>query len=200
MKPNTILLIAAAWAAAGATSLNAQEVTNASFETSEGKRILRLEITVNCSLDRAWELFATAEGMRTWMAPVVEIGFRNGGRWEASYDKTKKIGEPGNIVNEVVCVIRKEMYVLRVREVPDNFPFDPEKTYQGRSVLQFEEVGEDRVKVTLTGTGYGEGEEWDRIYNFGVRANGYTLEKLYERVENGPVDWNAGDPLEDFSP
>ena len=90
---------------AGATTLGAQEVKNVSFKTSEGERVLRLKTTVKCSLEQAWELLATTEGVRSWIAPVMEIDVRNGGLWEASYDKTKKIGEPGNIINEFLCVV-----------------------------------------------------------------------------------------------
>ena len=196
MKMKNVLWMTAALFVAGAMTLDAQEVKNVSFKTSEGKRILRLETTVKCSLEKAWELFATEEGMRTWLAPVMQVDFRNGGRWEASYDKSKKLGEPGNIINEVVCVVPMEMYVMRVREVPDGFPFDRERTLQGRSILQFEKVGPERTKLTLTGTGYGDGPEWDRIYTFGLWGNRVTLRELHKRIENGPVDWDAEDTSE----
>ena len=48
------------------------------------------------------------------------------------------------------------MMVLRVKQVPDNFPFDEAKMYKGRSVIQFEKVGKNRTKLTFTGTGFGE--------------------------------------------
>ena len=178
---------------AGATTLGAQEVKNVSFKTFEGERVLRLKTTVKCSLEQAWELLATTEGVRSWIAPVMEIDVRNGGLWEASYDKTKKIGEPGNIINEFLCVVPMEMYVVRVLEVPDNFPFDRDRMLQVRSIFQFEEVGPDRVELTFTSTGIGEGPEWDKIYNFGLWGNRLTLAELHKRIENGPVDWEAED-------
>ncbi len=199
MKLNTAIWRTVTMMAVGPMTLHAQEVKNTSYEPSEGNRILRFEIELKCSLDKAWELFTTTEGLRTWMAPVVEVDFSTGGRWEVSYDKSKKVGDPGNIINEIVCIVPKEMYVTRVRQVPDNFPFDPELVFQGRSVLQFEEVGENRVKLTLTGTGYGEGPEWDRIYNFGLWGNRVTLRDLHKRIENGPVDWDAEDLSEKTS-
>ena len=181
------------------TAVRAQKINNTSFKTDEGERIQRMETVLKCSLDKAWELFATSKGLESWLAPVVEIDFSNGGRWEASYDKSKKIGDPGNIVNEIICIVPKEMYVLRVRSVPDNFPFDAEKAYQARSVVQFEKVGKDRTKLILTGAGYGEGPEWDRLYSFGVRGNSYTFRELHKRIENGPVNWDeAEDPSEDL--
>ena len=182
------------------TALHAQEVKNVSFKTDEGDRIMRLETVLECSLDKAWELFATSEGVGSWMAPVVEIDFSNGGRWELSYDKSKKIGDSGNIINEIICIVPKEMYVLRVRQVPDGFPFDAEKIYAARSVVQFEKVGKDRTKLILTGAGYGAGPEWDRLYNFFVRANSYTFVQLHKRIENGPVDWETEDDSEGATP
>ena len=50
--------------------------------------------------------------------------------------------------------------------------------------------------MTLTGTGYGEGPEWDRIYTFGLWGNRQTLAELHKRIENGPVDWEAEDNSE----
>ena len=197
MKLSIVLLMTASLLIAGATNLGAGEVKNTSFKTAEGERVLRLETTVNCSLEKAWELFATNEGMRSWIAPVMEVDVRNGGRWEYSYDKTKKIGDPGNIVSEFLCVVPMEMYVTRVLEVPDNFPFDRERTLQIRAVLQFEAVGADRAELKLTATGYGEGPEWDRIYNFFLRGNRVRFEQLHKRIENGPVDWEAKDLSEE---
>jgi len=199
MKLKTAMGLIVAMLATSSITLHAQEVTNTSFKTAEGDRILRLETVLKCSLDEAWELFATNDGLRTWLAPVVEVDFSNGGRWIASYDKTKKIEDPGNIVNEIVCIVPKEMYVLRVRQVPDNFPFDEKKMYEGRSVMQFEKLGKKRTKLTLTGTGFGEGREWDKLYNFGLRANKFTFLELHKRIENGPVDWDAEDQ-EEFTP
>ena len=181
-------------------ALSAQKIDNTSFKTDEDERIMRLETVLECSLDKAWELFATSEGVGSWMAPVVEIDFSNGGRWELSYDKSKKIGDPGNIINEIVCIVPKEMYVMRVRGVPDNFPFDAEKMYQVCSVVQFEKAGEDRTKLTLTCVGYREGPEWDRLYNFFVRGNSYTFAQLHKRIENGPVDWETEDDSEGATP
>ncbi len=196
MKLNIALLMTASLLIAGAMNLGAGEVKNTSSKTPGGERIQRLETTVDCSLEKAWELFATNEGMRSWIAPVLEVDVRNGGRWEYSYDKTKKIGDPGNIVSEFLCVVPMEMHVSRVLEVPDNFPFDRERTLQIRAVLQFEAVGADRAKLKLTATGYGEGPEWDRIYNFFLWGNRVRFEELHKRIENGPVDWDAEDDKE----
>lgn len=200
MMPKTVLWMSAILMVVGPTTLHAQEVKNLSFKTSQGERVLRLETTVKCSLDQAWELYTTTDGLKSWMAPVVEVDFSNGGLWEASYDKNKKIGDPGNIVNEIICIVPKEMFVLRVRKVPDDFPFDEKLIYKARSVHQFEKVGKKRTKVTMTGTPYGEGPEWNRLYNFFVWANRYTFLELHKRIENGPVDWEKKDLSEVTSP
>ncbi len=193
MKLNTAIWMTVAMLAIGPMTLHAQEVKNTSYKPSEGNRILRFEIELKCSLDKAWELFTTTEGLRTWMAPVVEVDFSTGGRWEVSYDKSKKVGDPGNIINEIVCIVPKEMYVTRVRQVPDNFPFDAEKMYKTRGVLQFEKTGKNRTKLILTETGYRDGPEWNQLYNFFKLANRHTLLELYKRVENGPVDWDEAE-------
>ena len=84
MKLSTAMWMTVAMLAIGPMTLHAQEVKNASYKTAEGNRIVRLETELKCSLDEAWELFATTEGLRSWMTPVVEVDFSNGGRWEAT--------------------------------------------------------------------------------------------------------------------
>ncbi len=38
--------------------------------------------------------------------------------------------------------------------------------------LKFYSLGDNRTKVTLSHTGWGEGEEWDEVYNYFVSAWG----------------------------
>ena len=89
---------------------------------------------------------------------------------------------------------------MRVLQVPDGFPFDAEKIYEVCSIIEFEKTEKNRTKLSLTETGYGEGPEWNKLYNFFVWANRYTFLELHKRIENGPVDWEAEDDSEGATP
>ena len=72
---------------------SAQPVKNTSYISQSGEKVLRLESLLPLSVDRAWELFSTDEGLRKWMAPVVHIELKTGGYIVTNYDKTKSLDD-----------------------------------------------------------------------------------------------------------
>lgn len=123
------------------------------------------------------------------MAPVVDVELRNGEWWEARYDPTEGIGDPGNIVNEIVAFIPGGLLVLRVEAVPPDYPLDLDPVRTARAIFELEGVDGDRTRLSVSGVGYGEGEEWDRIYQVGVYGNQASLQQLHKRISSGPRDW-----------
>ena len=58
-------------------------------------------------------------------------------------------------------------------------------------MLRFSEVAPNQTRVTLTQSGWGEGEEWDKAYNYFISAWGErVLPYLKHSLEVGPIDWN----------
>jgi hypothetical protein len=47
------------------------------------------------------------------------------------------------------------------------------------------------TRVTLTQTGWKDGEEWDKAFNYLAQGNAMLLNGLRSRFINGPVDWKA---------
>jgi len=43
--------------------------------------------------------------------------------------------------------------------------------------------------VVLTQTGWKQGDEWDRAYDYLSRGNAMLLTNLYKRFVSGPVTW-----------
>jgi hypothetical protein len=71
-----------------ATRSFAQDVTDTSYVTSVGEKVLRIECTIPEDIAAAWKLFATSDGLRKWAAPVVSVNFQVGGQILTNYDKT----------------------------------------------------------------------------------------------------------------
>ena len=172
-----------------ATGVEAQAVDDRSFVTSGGEPVQRLETVLDAPVAEVWALLTTSEGLRSWMAPVVEVELRNGGRWEASYDVSKRIGDPGNIVNEVVAYVPEKLLVLRVESAPPGYPLDLDLVRSTRAIFELEPVEGDRTRLSVTGVGYGGGTEWDTIYRVGLAGNRASLLQLHERIMSGPTDW-----------
>ena len=172
-----------------ATGVEAQAVDDRSFVTSGGEPVQRLETVLDAPVAEVWALLTTSEGLRSWMAPVVEVELRNGGRWEASYDVSKRIGDPGNIVNEVVAYVPEKLLVLRVESAPPGYPLDLDLVRSTRAIFELEPLERDRTRLSVTGVGYGGGTEWDTIYRVGLSGNRASLLQLHERIMSGPTEW-----------
>ena len=171
-----------------ATPVHSQDVTNASFVLPGGERVLRHEGVLAAPLEEVWKTFTTADGLRTFLAPVVALDFRIGGKWEVSADPHGQLGDPGNIVNEVISFLPLSMISVRVARPPSTFRH-PEIVTQVWTVYQFERVGADRTRLTVSMAGWKTGTDWDETYAFFERGNAYTMAQLQKRFTDGPKRW-----------
>jgi hypothetical protein len=55
--------------------------------------------------------------------------------------------------------------------------------------VEFEPLNARQTRVRLSMIGFGAGKGFDDIYGFFAKGNPWTLEKLAERFETGPIDW-----------
>lgn len=181
-------LVAGLVASVAPSDAAAQVVETDALRMADGRRALRQSAVVDAPLDSVWTAYTTVEGLRTFVAPVVDIDLRVGGIREASYDPDAGVGDPGNILNEILAYLPREMFAMRVKRTPPGFPF-PEAVKELWTVVQLEAAGERRVRVTATMLGFGAGEPWDALYEAFERDNATELRRLVERFESGPVDW-----------
>ena len=50
-------------------------------------------------------------------------------------------------------------------------------------------VDASTTRVTLKQTGWKQGEEWDKAYEYLASGNAQLLATLQRRFEEGPIDW-----------
>ncbi|HLK17760.1 MAG TPA: SRPBCC domain-containing protein [Bryobacteraceae bacterium] len=166
----------------------ASAVKNTSFVAPSGERVLRHEAMVNASLADVWAACSSSEGWMTFMAPVVQMELKTGGRFDSNYRVGSKIGDPGTIHNTVLNYVPMEMFSLRVG-LTEQFPERPRQAGTLFAVLTFKEMGAKRTLVTISMLGWGMGEDWDTVYKHFDRGNSYTMAELAQRFERGPMDW-----------
>lgn len=65
------------------------QVTNSSYVTKFGEKVLQFSIVVPASKLEVWKLFTTDKGLEKWIAPVVKTNMKTGGWIKTNYDKTK---------------------------------------------------------------------------------------------------------------
>lgn len=148
------------------------------------------EIVVPASSDEVWRLLTTDAGLSSWMAPVAAIDLRVGGALEASYDRDARIGDPGNIQNRILSYLPGRMLSIAIERAPPNFPHAD--VARGLwTAIELEAVDDAHTLVRVSMFGYGESEAFGVLHRHFNAGNAWTLEKLYERAVNGPVDWTA---------
>jgi uncharacterized protein YndB with AHSA1/START domain len=142
-------------------------------------KVLVLEVTVPAPLSAVWEAFTTSAGLSTWLTPGAVVDLKEGGEWTAHFPGGSTGG--GTILS---FVPEKELVLSAM--APDKFP--TVRATRTRARFQFEARGDSTV-VRLTQTGWKEGEEWVKAYEYLTVGNAQLLATLHHRFVNGPIDW-----------
>lgn len=150
------------------------------------ERALDKQVVVQATPAQAWAAWTTREGITSFFAPDAEIDARVGGAFHIHIDPLAAQGSRG----------ADDMHYMALQE-PRMLSFDwnappslPEVRQQ-RSfvVLRFEPVSATETRVSLHHTGWGDGGEWDKAYQYFDKAWGVVLGNLKTRFEKGPKDW-----------
>jgi uncharacterized protein YndB with AHSA1/START domain len=181
-----MLGLALATPAAAETALAPDNCSRA----ANGERTLCHTMILPASLSEVWALVATAEGWRTWAAPVASLDLRSGGLLETSYNPNARAGEAGNIRNRVLAFTPERLLVIQIADAPPGFPH-ADLARELTTALELEPVDATHTRVRVTMMGYRDAAGFDELYDFFDRGNAFTLMKLRERIERGPVDWGA---------
>src|ERR1700722_3475413 len=142
-------------------------------------KVLMLEVTIPAPLTAVWQAFTTSEGLSTWLTPGAVVDLKEGGEWTAHFPGGSTGG--GTILS---FVPEKELVLSAL--APDKFP--TVRATRTRARFQFERRGDSTV-VRLTQTGWKEGDEWVKAYEYLTVGNAQLLATLHHRFVNGPIDW-----------
>ncbi|MEQ1866111.1 MAG: hypothetical protein ABL996_15860 [Micropepsaceae bacterium] len=179
----SLMLPGVAWAA--------DIVKDTSYLAPDGSRILGHEVVVRASQVDAWSAFTTAEGWRSWATPYVTLSTPQlafDAEFESSYNLDAVAGDVRNIRHRVLAFVPERMFAFHTTQSPKGIPY-PEEVRRVFSVVEFEPVARNRTRIRLSMIGYGTGTGFDGLYNFFAKGNPWSLAKLAERFETGPVDW-----------
>jgi uncharacterized protein YndB with AHSA1/START domain len=144
-------------------------------------KALIFEVTIPASIDDVWIAFTTSEGLSTWLSPGAVVDSRPGGGWIAHYPGGKTGG------GYILTITRKSEIVMSAM-APESFPHV--RAERTRARFEFKEVDKGSTLVRLTQTGWKEGEEWDKAYDYLAGGNAEMLEALKRRFVSGPIDWD----------
>ncbi|RMH30614.1 MAG: SRPBCC domain-containing protein [Planctomycetota bacterium] len=143
-------------------------------------RTLEHRAVIDAPVADVWRAFTDEAEVCSWMCHLAEIDLRVGGLYRTNYNPNGAIGDATTITNQILAFEPERMLALRNVGVPEGFPWeaDFQKTW---SVIYFEPVAPDRTRVRIVGMGYGEGGDWDALYEFFEEGNAWTLNELSKK-------------------
>ncbi|HEY0867124.1 MAG TPA: SRPBCC domain-containing protein [Fimbriimonas sp.] len=140
------------------------------------------EATVDAPVAEVWRAWTTSKGAEAWMVAHAEIEMKVGGIWRTHYSKDGRIGDPGTIENELLAFDPERMFAIRIKKVPERFPF--KSAFRDMwTVVYLDPVGTDRTKVTVRGMGFKDDEESKKMRAFFEAGNKYELDVLVKHFE-----------------
>jgi uncharacterized protein YndB with AHSA1/START domain len=143
------------------------------------EKALILEVTIPAPPAAVWQAFATSDGLSTWLTPGAVVDLRKGGEWTAHFPGGKTGG--GTILG---FTPEKEMILAAM--APEQFP--AVRSERTTATFRFTAKG-NSTQVRLVQTGWKQGEEWDKAYDYLAIGNAQLLETLLRRFVGGPIDW-----------
>lgn len=174
---------------AAATPAPASEpVTVAQRQEADGSHTLVHEVVVNAPVGEVWAAISSADGWKTWAAPVAWVPEGAPDVIETSYSPDARPGDPSTIKQQIVARIPGRLMVFRTVKAPAAFP-DLDTYSKVTSLFELEAAGEGRTRVRLTGTGYADTPAGRRLLGFFEKGNSTSLQWLRTRMEQGPTDW-----------
>lgn len=166
------------------TGIHSQTIENTSYKNQSGEKVLRIECTLPVNLTDAWELFTTDEKLKKWIAPLAHIELKSGGFIITNYDSTKDLSDSSSIKLPILSFVDNELLVLKVnlnnrfvKNVRDNDEHLQE-------IIQFKKIDAKHTRIISSMTGWGDGTDWDKTYDFFARGNEWTYKELLKNYNS----------------
>lgn len=134
--------------------------------------------TISAPVDSVWNSWSSAEGIAAFLEIDVNIKLELGGPYEWYFDTEDKVGLRGSEGCTVISFVPREM-ISFTWNAPPSIPYVRNHEYKTWVTVFFTEAAEG-TNVRLVHTGWPEGEEWDKAYNYFDSAWGYVLKALGE--------------------
>jgi uncharacterized protein YndB with AHSA1/START domain len=150
-------------------------------------RVLAAEVVVPAPVADVWAAWTTADGIATFFAPKGRVDLRVDGTYDVFFTPEGKPGQRGAEGMRIVGVEPLKRFAF-TWSAPQNLP----NVRAQRTIVElgFKPEGDKATRLTFTQYGWGEGEEWDKAYDyFDTAWGGIVLPRLVERFTTGPIDW-----------
>lgn len=159
-------------ALAGLLVLIAGPVCAQALPAPAPERAVRAGVVVELPVAEAWRLWTTPEGIAGFFAPGTNIELRPQGPFELFFLPDAEPGQRGS--EETIILGYQEERMLSVSwALP---PYMSEvRPHHTHLLIRFEPLDETLTRVSLTHSGWGEGEAWDEAFAYFERVWPHVL-------------------------
>jgi uncharacterized protein YndB with AHSA1/START domain len=166
-------------AAAADTTPDANSVT---------ERALHKEVTVNAPVDAVWEAWTTSGGIATFFAPAANVEARVGGPFEVYMNPYAEPGMRGADGMQILALQPKRMLSFTWNAPPHLPEARAQRTFV---VVRLVPKGDKETLVAVHHTGWGDGGEWDKAFDYFDKSWPIVLNNLKTRFDKGPIDFSG---------
>jgi uncharacterized protein YndB with AHSA1/START domain len=140
------------------------------------------EGVVGAPVGAVWNAWTTTTGLKAWLAPHADIDLKIDGVMRSNYDPKGSLGDPGTIENKVLAYEPERMLSIKVAKAPEKFPFKT-KISDMWTVLYFQPTVDGKTLLRIVGMGFGADEESQKMKDFFIQGNAYTLAQLQKHFQ-----------------
>jgi uncharacterized protein YndB with AHSA1/START domain len=169
-----------------AFGLLAATVLTAPPDATGAERALDKQVLVQATPEQAWAAWTTREGITSFFAPDAEIDARVGGAFHIHIDPLAQPGSRGADDMRYMALQPPRMLSFDWNAPPSLPEARQQRTFV---VVRIAPVSATETRVSLRHSGWGDGGEWDKAYQYFDQAWDKVLGNLQTRFEKGPIDW-----------
>jgi uncharacterized protein YndB with AHSA1/START domain len=161
-------------------------VSNLLLAQNAGKEI-RCEIIIDAPAEKVWLAWATEEGVKSFFAPDCKIELEVDGAYEMYFIPEAEYGSKGGENNTILAFQENKMLSFTWNAPPVLSQVRGQKTHV---LISLTELNQNKTQVVLTHDGWGEGDEWDKAFEYFSSAWEFVvLPRLKYSLEVAPIDW-----------
>jgi len=154
----------------------------------QDERYIHVEIVVNGNIKDVFKAWTTEEGVESFFAPECKIEPKVDGAYNIYFFPSEEPGKRGAEGMRILALEQNKMFSFSWGAPRLLFP--NVKNQRTLVMLRFKALGDNKTKLILHQTGWGEGEEWDKAYEYFDKAwKNVVLKRLQDRFDNGPIKW-----------
>ena len=129
---------------------------------AETDRQITVARTVSAAGAECWTKWTTREGVASWLTPNNTIELRIGGPYEIYFSMDAPEGQRGSEGCRILSYLPERMLSFEWNAPPQ---FPDVRAQRSRVVILFEEAT-GGTHVTLTHLGFGDGDQWNQVYDY----------------------------------